>query len=126
MSLRTEETEVSVQAPASPNVRVGRVFDRNWELLSPILPVWAIRSIVHRHFSRTIPRAIEQNVSRLSSQWEESINAALWQVEKEASRRLDTLVATIERMIDSASADRIAEVGADLERIAAARRSLIR
>jgi hypothetical protein len=46
---RDHLTELSIRA----NIRVGRVFDRNWELLSPILPVWMIRRFVHRHFVRT-------------------------------------------------------------------------
>src|ERR1035438_8064578 len=40
--LRTTETEIDVVEPGTPDIRVGRVFDRNWELLSPILPVWQI------------------------------------------------------------------------------------
>ena len=41
--LRTTETEIDVVEPGTPNIRVGRVFDRSWELLSPILPVWRSR-----------------------------------------------------------------------------------
>src|SRR5579863_3047738 len=42
--LRTTESEIVITEPAVPDVRVGRVFDRNWELLSPVLPVCLIRS----------------------------------------------------------------------------------
>ena len=52
--LRTTETEINVVEPSTPDIRVGRVFDRNWELLSPLLPVWMIKAAVHRHFARTI------------------------------------------------------------------------
>ena len=75
--LRTTETEIGVVEPSTPNVRVGRVFDRNWELLSPILPALAIEAVVRRHFARTIPHLVEQNLSRLATQWEESVNGAL-------------------------------------------------
>lgn len=122
--LRTSETEITVQDPAAPNVRVGRVFDRNWELLSPVLPVWAIRTTVHRHFRQTISRAGYQNISRLSSQWEESINSALWSVEKEAHRRLDDLIVTVERLLEMARDERVPEIRADLDRIQNARMSL--
>ena len=122
--LRTAETEIAVLEPAAPNVRVGRVFDRNWELLSPVLPVWAIRARVHRHFSRTVSRAVYQNISRLSSQWEESIHRALWDVEKEAARRLDGLLATVASLMENARGEQIPEIRADLERIRGARRSL--
>jgi len=122
--LRTSETEISVQDPAAPNIRVGRVFDRNWELLSPVLPVWAIRSTVHRHFRQTISRAVYQNISRLTTQWEESIHSALWSVEKEAHRRLDDLILTVERLLEDARDERVPEIRADLDRIRNARASL--
>jgi GTP-binding protein EngB required for normal cell division len=123
--LRTTETEISVAEPATPNIRVGRVFDRNWELLSPILPVWMIRRFVHRHFVRTISDKVFQNLSRLSSQWEESINDALWRVDKEAKRRLDELIGTIERLVENSSNERAPQIRADLDRIHVARKQLI-
>jgi hypothetical protein len=123
--LRTTETEIAVAEPATPNIRIGKVFDRSWELLSPVLPVWMIRKIVKRHFVYTISDKVYQNLSRLSSQWEESINDALWRVEKEANRRLDELIGTIERLVENSSNERAPQIRADLERIDAARKALI-
>ena len=60
---------------------------------------------MRRHFARTISYLLYQNLSRLSAQWEESINAALWGIEKEARRRLDELMGTIERLVESGSED---------------------
>jgi GTP-binding protein EngB required for normal cell division len=122
--LRTTETEVNVLEPSTPDIRVGRVFDRNWELLSPIVPVWMIRAAVHRHFARTISYLVYQNLSRLSSQWEESINGALWGVEKESRRRLDELIGTVGRLVESGSNERAPQLRADLERLEKARKSL--
>jgi len=122
--LRTTETEIDVIEPGTPDIRVGRVFDRNWELLSPILPVFAIRSLVRNHFARTVSHAIEQNLSRLATQWEESVNGALWGVEKEAKRRLDELLATVDRLVGSGSRKRAPRLRSDLERIEAARKTL--
>jgi len=122
--LRTTETEIGVREPTTPNIRIGRVFDRNWELLSPILPVWTIKRVVHRHFSRTISHVIYQNLSRLSSQWEESIHSALWGVEKEARRRLDELIGTVERLMDGARDELAPQIQTDLDRIARTRASL--
>jgi len=42
------------------------------------------------------------NLSRLASQWEEVVNGALLKLEKDAMRRLDSLVATIRNLIASA------------------------
>jgi GTP-binding protein EngB required for normal cell division len=119
--LRTTETEITVQEPAAPDVRAGRIFDRNWELLSPILPVWAIRAAVHRHFRQTIARAVYRNISRLSSQWEESIHTALWGIERESRRRLQDLMATVERLMEHSRDERIPAIRSDLERIDNAR-----
>jgi GTP-binding protein EngB required for normal cell division len=123
--LRTTETEINVVEPSTPDIRVGRVFDRNWELLSPVVPVWMIRAAVHRHFARTISYLVYQNLSRLSTQWEESINGALWGVEKEARRRLDELIGTVERLVESGSNERAPQLRADLERLEKARKSLV-
>ncbi|HEY1217656.1 MAG: dynamin family protein [Bryobacteraceae bacterium] len=122
--LRTTEAEIGAVEPTTPNVRVGRVFDRNWELLSPILPAFAVEAAVRRHFVRTIPLLVEQNLSRLGLQWEESVNAALRIVEKEANRRLDELMTTVERLVGSGNKKRTPQLRADLERIETARKSL--
>ena len=122
--LRTTETEIKVVEPSTPDIRIGRVFDRNWELLSPVLPVWTIKAVVHRHFARTISYLVFQNLSRLASQWEESINGVLWGVEEEARRRLDELIGTVERLVESSSNERAPQLRADLERLEKARKSL--
>jgi hypothetical protein len=110
--------------PGTPDIRVGRVFDRNWELLSPVLPVWTIKAAVHRHFARTISYLVYQNLSRLGAQWEESINGVLWDIEKEARRRLDELIGTVERLVESGSEGRTPQLRADLERLENMRESL--
>ncbi|MBZ5725568.1 MAG: dynamin family protein [Acidobacteriia bacterium] len=124
--LRTTEPEIDVVEPGTPDIRVGRVFDRNWELLSPVLPLWAIRGVVQRHFARTVPYAIYQNLSRLATQWEESINDALGRVEQEAGRRLDELMGTVKRLLESGGPERAPQLRSDLDRIRAARESLDR
>jgi GTP-binding protein EngB required for normal cell division len=122
--LRTTETEIRVLEPKTPDIRVGRVFDRNWELLSPLLPVWLIKAVVRRHFARTISYLIYQNLSRLSTQWEESVNGALWGVEKEARRRVDELIGTVGRLVESGGSERSPQLRADLEQLDVARKSL--
>jgi GTP-binding protein EngB required for normal cell division len=123
--LRTTETEINVVEPKTPDIRIGRVFDRSWDLLSPILPVWLIRAAVHRHFARTISYLVYTNLSRLSTQWEESINGALWDVERESRRRLEELLGTVERLVESSSNESAPQLRADLERLEQARKSLL-
>ncbi len=121
--LRTTETEIAVLEPSAPNIRIGRIFDRNWELLSPILPVWMIKNTVRRHFEERISYLVYQNLSRLSTQWEESIHGALWAVEREAKRRLDELIATVEQLLET-SDERAPQIRSDLSRLEGAWRSL--
>ena len=122
--LRTTEVEMEIQEPQAPDIRIGRIFDRNWELLSPVLPVAFIKPLVRRHFTHKIPELVYTNISRLASQWEESINAALLNAGKEAEGRLDELIATVERLIETASAGRVPAIKHDLERLAAAREAM--
>lgn len=119
--LRTEETEIDVAQPSAPDVRIGRIFDRNWELLSPIIPAAMVKGIVRRHFEERISYLIYQNLSRLTTQWEESIHSAFREVAKEAMRRLDDLIETIERMLETCS-ERAPQIRADLDRLSQARR----
>jgi hypothetical protein len=114
--LRTTEMDLNAEDPRSPDVRVGKIFDRNWELLSFLVPMTIFRGIVGRHFGRKVADVVFMNLSRLASQWEEIVNGALLKLEKDAMRRLDSLVATIQKLIASAGqeAPRIRE---DLERL---------
>jgi GTP-binding protein EngB required for normal cell division len=114
--LRTTEIELTPQDPRSPDVRVGKIFDHNWELLSVFVPMTIFKRQVRRHFERKVSNAVFTNLSRLTTQWEEIANAALLALEKEAVRRLDSLVATIERMITSAAAE-APRIRDDLQRL---------
>jgi GTP-binding protein EngB required for normal cell division len=122
--LRTTEVEYEIEEPRTPDIRVGQIFDRNWELLSPVLPMPWIKSPVLRHFTHRIPDIVYANISRLTSQWDESINAALLSIGKEAERRLDELIGTVERLIETAGNDHVPAIRADLERITAALREI--
>jgi GTP-binding protein EngB required for normal cell division len=123
--LHTAEVEIEIPEPRTPDIRVGRIFDRNWELLSSVLPVTLIKPLVRRHFAGKIPGLVSTNLSRLTSQWEEGIHTALLSVGKEADRRLEELIATVEGLIETARAERVPGIEHDLERIAAAREAIV-
>jgi len=114
--LQTTESEIEIQEPQEPDIYIGKVFDRNWELLSPITPMALFEPLVKRHFRRTIPYMVEKNLSRLTSQWDESIRAAMMELLKEGQRRLDELVDTVERLIGTSS-DEAPAIRSDIERI---------
>jgi len=109
--------------PASPDVRVGRIFDRNWELLSWLIPMALARGIVLKHFHHKVEGLVFTNLSRLASQWEDIVNASLAALAKESLRRLDGLAGTIGTLIASAEqqAPRIRE---DILRLEDLRRRL--
>lgn len=114
--LRTTEVEIEAKEPRAPDIRIGKLFDREWQLISFMIPMSLAKGIVRRHFRRKIADTVFKNLSRLASQWEQSVNPALYAMDKEAAGRLEDLVSTIERLIAAAGkeAPRIRE---DLSRI---------
>jgi GTP-binding protein EngB required for normal cell division len=120
VTLRTTEMDLNAEDPRSPDVRVGKIFDRNWELLSFLVPMTIFRGIIRRHFERKAGDVVFMNLSRLTSQWEEIVNRALLKLEKDAMRRLDSLVATIQSLIASAGQE-APRIRQDLEQLQALR-----
>lgn len=103
--LRTTGMELRVEAPRSPDIRIGKIFDRSWELLSWLIPMALARRTVQKHFHRKVERLVFTNLSRLVSQWEASVNSAMTMSGREAERRLDLFVATIRELTESAGSD---------------------
>ena len=121
--LRTTEMELRTEDPRSPDVRVGRIFDHNWELLSWVIPMALVRGAVRRHYHRKVEDLVFTNLSRLASQWEEIVNASLRALEKESIRRLDGLIGTIEKLIASAG-QQAPQIHEDIQRLEELRRRL--
>ncbi len=114
--LRTTQQEIAVPEPHTPDIYIGHVFDRNWELLSPVLPMSVVGPLVRRHFHQKLPFMIEKNLSRLATQWDESIRAAMDDLKTEANRQIDELVGTVGRLLDATSNDG-SRIRADLDRV---------
>ncbi|MGA2184222.1 MAG: dynamin family protein [Bryobacteraceae bacterium] len=115
--LRMTEIEMEAEEPRTPDINVGKVFDRNWELLGFLIPMWLFQGLIRRHLlQRRIPYEVFKNLSRLTSQWEENINAALRGIERQAAARLDELMATIENLLARAGSDAPA-LRSDLQRL---------
>jgi GTP-binding protein EngB required for normal cell division len=100
--LRTTEMELHTDEPKSPDIRVGKIFDRNWELLSWLLPMWLVKGFVLKHYHGKVEDLVFANLSRLANQWQEIVNASLSALEMRSIRRLEGLIATIEKLIASA------------------------
>jgi GTP-binding protein EngB required for normal cell division len=122
--LPTTEVEIQIEEPHSPDIWIGRVFDRNWELLSPIIPIRLVRPIIERHFRRRVPEMIETNLSRLATQWKENINTAMTQILEVAERRSSELAETVGRLVASGSDD-APQIRVDLEGLNTARHRVL-
>lgn len=121
--LRTTEVEIEAKEPRTPDIRIGKLFDREWELISFLIPMSLAQGIVRRHFRRTIAEVVFKNLSRLASQWEQSVNTALYAMDKEAAGRLEDLVGTIERLIAGAG-EKAPQIREDLSRLNSSRQTL--
>jgi GTP-binding protein EngB required for normal cell division len=119
--LRTTEMELRTEDPRSPDVRVGKIFDHNWELLSWLIPMALVQGAVLKHYHRKVEDLVFTNLSRLASQWEEIVNGSLRALEKESIRRLDGLIGTIEKLIASAG-QQAPQIREDTQRIEELRR----
>ena len=119
VALQTTQIDLPILDPHSPDIRVGRIFDRNWELLSPIVPMRLFRETIKRHFRRKIADAVFTNLSRLASQWDETVQTALTALESSAYQSLDTLIATVERLL-AATTHEAPAIRRDLDRLHAA------
>lgn len=116
--LRTTEPEIMPKPPRIPDVKIGRVFDHNWELLSPIIPMMLLKAVILRRFRRKIADETFKNLSRLTTQWDEIVRSALSEAQRETERRLEDLIATVEKLT-SATGQEAPRIRADLERLQA-------
>jgi GTP-binding protein EngB required for normal cell division len=114
--LKTSQVEMDVAEPREPDIRVGRIFDRNWELLSWAIPMTVFGGVVRRHFRHKIERAVEINLARLTSQWNDALAQACGSLLGEAKRRLDSLVHTVEQVLKT-TGGQAAEIRHDLARL---------
>jgi len=112
--LRTTQIELRTDDPKSPDVRVGKIFDHSWELLSWMIPMALVKGAVLQHYHRKVDDLVFTSLSRLTSQWEAAVNDSLRALEKECLRRLDSLMATIDKLIASAGQE-APQIRADLQ-----------
>ena len=116
--LKTTEPDVVPKAPKMPDVNIGRPFDHNWELLSPVLPMSVLRGAVFKRFRNRIADEVFKNLSRLTGQWQEIVTAAIFELQREAEKRMGELLPTVEELV-SASSDSAPQIRADLDRLQA-------
>ena len=117
--LQLAEIEIEAEEPRTPDIKIGKIFDRNWELLGFLFPMWLLQGLVRRHLlRRRLPYEVFKNLSRLTSQWEAGINAALLEMEKQAEARLEELMATVANLLARGASD-APELRSNLQRLQA-------
>ena len=122
--LHTTETEIVPPRPVVPDVRIGRMFDHNWELVSPIIPMSLIGGAVKARFQKIVEYETFNSLSRLATQWSGIVAGAIMGMQSEALDRLEQLIQTVERLT-TPSTVHLSEIASDLGRVRQARESLL-
>jgi len=100
VKLADTEWTIEVAEPGRPDFEMGHVFDFHFDLLWFLFPMFIFRPLFERHFRNHIPRLVEINMSRLTTQWESRINKAIEDMRKQASRYIRDELATIESLLE--------------------------
>lgn len=69
--------QAEIAAPREPDVRIGKVFDTQVDLLWFLLPMGLLGPLFERHFLKLLPWEVEKSLSRLANQWAEAGQASL-------------------------------------------------
>ncbi len=101
--------DAAIAAPQQPDVRVGRTFDTHVDLLWFLIPMAVVRPVVRRHLLKQIPWEAEKNLSRLSGQWADAVNASIELLARQADAFVRDEIATVSRLVAEAD-DRRGEI----------------
>ena len=113
LSFEGAEFQLEVREPAEPDIRIGKVFETQWDLLWFLIPMRVFGPMVTRHFLRLVPWETEKQLSRLANQWAETMKASLESLASKASAFMREELAALESMATS-SEDRLTEIQTSL------------
>ena len=107
----------AIREPAHPDVRVGKIFDVQLDLLWFLIPMALARRPLLRHFRKRIVWESEKNLSRLSSQWADAVNGSIDHLVWQAMEFVADELSTIERLVAGAgdNRDRIRQALGELD-----------
>jgi len=115
--------DARIAEPRRPDIRVGKTFDTNVELLWFLIPMRLVRPAVNRHFMSLLPWEVEKNLSRLAGQWAEAVGASIDDLARQAFDFMQRELSTIEGLV-SRTDDRREELCAAVEDLARLEESL--
>jgi GTP-binding protein EngB required for normal cell division len=114
--LAEADWKIEVTEPSHPDVKMGRTFESQVDLLWFLIPMVIFRRLFEKHFMRQIPGEVEVNLSRLASQWADRINKVIEGMRKQAEKYVHNELATIEGLLSKAQG-RTEEIGQAMEEI---------
>jgi GTP-binding protein EngB required for normal cell division len=99
-----------IEEPARPDVRVGKTFDSQIDLLWFFIPMSLFRPLAFRHFRKQNAWEVEKNLSRLASQWADAVNESIAGLSRQSLEFMRDELATIQSLVENAH-DRRVEIG---------------
>ncbi len=118
LSFEGAEFQLEVRGPAEPDIRIGKVFETQWDLLWFLIPMPVFSPLVARHFLRLVPWETEKQLSRLANQWAETMEASLESLASKAAAFMREEMTALESMAAS-SEDRMVEIQTSLRSLEA-------
>ncbi len=94
--------EAGIETPRHPDVQIGKIFDTSWEVIWFLIPMGLFRPLFNRHFLNLLPWETEKNLSRLASQWSETIYRSIDDLSRQAVEFIRNEIATVENVLAKA------------------------
>ncbi len=117
-SFEGAEFQLEVRGPAEPDIRIGKVFETQWDLLWFLIPMRVFGPLATRHFMRLVPWETEKQLSRLANQWAETMEASLESLASKAAAFMREEMTALESMAASPE-DRMVEIQTSLRSLEA-------
>lgn len=92
-----------IKVPAQADISISPAFDIHIDSIWFLLPTPLIKPWVHRHFLRNLPWEVEKNLSRLETQWTNSIDTRIHDLKRQAEEYVQAEIKTIENLLNQQS-----------------------
>ncbi|MBI5576135.1 MAG: dynamin family protein [Deltaproteobacteria bacterium] len=116
ISFTGAQFHAEIEEPTRPDVRVGKTFDTQIDLLWFLIPMGIFRGFAFRHFRKQIVWEVEKNLSRLASQWSDAVNRSIGGLARQSTEFMGDELATIRGLVENAE-DRRGDIREALEEL---------
>jgi len=110
ISFTGAQFHAEIEEPARPDVRVGKTFDTQIDLLWFLIPMNLFRPLAFRSFRKQIAWEVEKNLSRLASQWADAVDRSIGSLARQSLEFMRDEHATIRSLVENAE-DRRDDIG---------------